>query len=381
MKIVITGGAGFIGSRLVNALHLAGGYYIEVIDCLSPQVHGVDGTDSDLFESIKGKCVFHNQAVENITEWGQYLADCDVLIHLAAETGTGQSMYEIDRYNAVNCVGTAKICEYLMNQKHRVSKLLLSSSRSVYGEGAYTCTDHGRFHPVNRNDVLLKQGCFDPVCPVCGKAVQSTATREDAPVLPASIYALTKYYQERLFDICARSLGVSYFGLRLQNVYGPGQSLRNPYTGILSIFSNLLLNGQPIDIFEDGLESRDFVYIDDVVNALVAAVAYQAPYIGVMNVGAGQKVDVLTVLKHLAANYGVEPNFRISGNYRLGDIRHNYADISAIQQVLGYSPRYDFRAGLAEFCAWVQGQALPAQDYMNSLSELKARGLLVASTS
>lgn len=381
MKIVITGGAGFIGSRLVNALHSAGGYNIEVIDCLSPQIHGVDGTISDLFKSIEGKCVFHHQAVEKIVDWGPYLADCDALIHLAAETGTGQSMYEIDRYNAVNCVGTAKICEYLMNHKHRVSKLLLASSRSIYGEGAYNCADHGLFHPVTRNDALMKQGHFDPVCPACGTTAQSVATREEAPILPASVYALTKYYQERLFDICARSLGISYFGLRLQNVYGPGQSLRNPYTGILSIFSNLLLNGKPIDIFEDGLESRDFVYINDVVSAFIAAVAYQDPYVGVMNVGAGQKVDVLTVLKQLAANYGVEPISTISGNYRLGDIRHNYADISVIQKVLGYSPSYDIRAGLVEFCTWVRGQSLPEQDYVNSLSQLRQRGLLVGSSS
>lgn len=381
MKIVITGGAGFIGSKLVNELYQGSDYHIEVIDCLSPQIHGINVTESELYKSIEGKCLFHRVAVENIVDWSQYLADCDVLIHLAAETGTGQSMYEVNRYNEVNCVGTARICDFLMNQKHTVSKILLASSRSIYGEGAYTCSEHGLFHPLSRNNALMKKGFFDPICPTCGAPSNPTPTREDAPILPFSVYALTKYYQERLFEICARSLGISYYGLRLQNVYGPGQSLRNPYTGILSIFSNLLLNNKAIDIFEDGLESRDFVYVDDVINAFVTAISSQEPHIGLLNIGSGKRVNVISVLNELAKNYDVKPIFKISGNYRLGDIRHNIADIFKAQQTLNFRPKYDFSEGLKEFCVWAQSQAMPDQKYSNSLSELKQRGLLIGSSS
>lgn len=376
MKIVITGGAGFIGSSLVNALYKLENLHLVVIDNLSQQIHGKVPNESSLFLSIKGKCEFHKSRVEDINDWGQYLDDADCLVHLAAETGTGQSMYQIDNYHNVNSLATARMANYISCSNTSLKKVIVASSRSVYGEGAYSCSEHGIFYPQTRDTSLLSRGVFDPVCPICRLVAEPVSTSENAMLNPVSVYALTKLYQERLLSITCDMRDISFYGFRLQNVYGPGQSLSNPYTGILSIFSNLIIHGKPINVFEDGLESRDFVYIHDVVATFIEAITCEHAITGIINVGTGMPIDVLTVIENLEKGLNISSNYSISGSYRSGDIRHNYADLSNLKRIIDTDKFVKFEDGISRFTSWVLDQSLPFQDYEGSLKELKSKGLL-----
>ncbi|GAM59554.1 NAD-dependent epimerase [Vibrio ishigakensis] len=375
MKILITGGAGFIGSRLVESL-FEKGHDLRVIDNLSPQIHGDDPFNSDLFAKIQGKCDFHHQDIAKISDWERFLADVDVLVHLAAETGTGQSMYEIGKYNLVNCQATANIADFIVNNKTKLKNVIVSSSRAVYGEGKYKCLEHGIHYPGARRVSDMERAIFEPLCPVCDSELQMIPTTEESPVSPASIYGLSKYNQEQTLLIACSSIGINTISLRYQNVYGPGQSLSNPYTGILSIFSNRILDGKDINIFEDGLESRDFVYIEDVVQATESAIYNSNGYTGIINVGTGVKTSVLDVLSHLQSNYEKESDFTISGDFRVGDIRHNVADITLLKEKLNFIPKVSFSEGIEKFCKWVSAQNRGVDNYEDSLSEMKDKGLL-----
>jgi dTDP-L-rhamnose 4-epimerase len=227
----------------------------------------------------------------------------------------------------------------------------------------------------------MEGGAFEPVCPDCGKSVSLLATPESAPFMPMSMYGLTKQVQEQAVLLYARTSGINGFGLRYQNVYGPGQSLKNPYTGILAVFSNLARQNQGIEIYEDGLESRDFVYIDDVVEATVRSIEFQGQFVGALNVGYGQATSVMTVAQEIKAFFGSDSTIKVTGAFRMGDIRHNIADVSNLKQILGFVPTVPFKLGLANFLGWAAHQAPEDKAaYLRSVNELAAKGLMGSQT-
>lgn len=375
IKVLITGGAGFIGSNVALKL-IEKGYEVTVLDILSPQIHG-DNPDitSPLYQSIKEKVRFIHGSVTSREDWMKALDGQDTVIHLAAETGTGQSMYEIEKYVNTNIGGTALLLDILTNAKHQVKRVLVAESRAIYGEGKYLCEICGEVYPLDRKDEDMEKGDYECHCPKCGKPIKLVSTTEDSTIHPSSVYGITKQVQGQLVHLVCPTIGVESVSFRYQNVYGPGQSLTNPYTGILSIFSTRIKNHNPINIFEDGLESRDFVYIDDVVDATIKGLEIPEANGYVFNVGTGVATDVLTVAKTLCEKYGIEVPITVSGNYRLGDIRHNYADITLARKILGFEPKWSFADGIAKFAEWVNQQEIQEDKYELSIEEMKKKGL------
>jgi len=372
-NILITGGAGFIGSNLTLRL-IAKGYNVTVMDNLSPQVHE-KGEFSPSYLSIKDKVSFIKGDVRNISDWEKAIQHQHIVVHLAAETGTGQSMYEISQYVEVNVQGTANLLHYLTNFKHSIEKVVVASSRAVYGEGKYFCREHGTVYPNERKEVDMQNGRFDCTCPACGNIVELRATDEDSRLHPASVYGITKQGQEQIVLTVCKSLAIPAIAFRYQNVYGPGQSLSNPYTGILSIFSTQIKNNNEINIFEDGKESRDFVYIYDAVDATILGIESNDITNEVLNVGAGTPVSVMTVAQTLLRKYDSIVACEVTGNFRLGDIRHNYADLTRVRTLLGYEPKYHFDEGISKFVEWVNEQEIKEDNFNKSILEMKEKGL------
>ncbi|WP_214228858.1 NAD-dependent epimerase/dehydratase family protein [Pedobacter sp. B4-66] len=374
-KILITGGAGFIGSNLALKL-INKGYEITVLDNLSPQIHGDTPIEtSPLYKSIKDKVKFIQGTVTSKEDWQQALNGQDVVVHFAAETGTGQSMYEIQKYVDVNINGTAILLDILANQNNKVKKVIIASSRSIYGEGKYKTAEGGVVYPKHRVAAHMDTGDFEVKCSKSSEQLVLMATDEESKIHPSSVYGITKQNQEQMIMTVCPTLGIAPVAFRYQNVYGPGQSLKNPYTGILSIFSTQIKNGNGINIFEDGKETRDFVFIDDVVEATILGIEKSEADGEVFNVGYGTPVDVITVAEELIRNYSVEVPISITGNYRLGDIRHNYADLTKIHKTLGFEPKFNFREGLKLFTDWVNLQEVESDNYAESINEMKTRGL------
>lgn len=375
MKVLITGGAGFIGSNIALKL-LKNGYCVTVLDTLSEQIHGANPeSTSPLYQKIKDKVDFIKGDVNNREDLKKALVDVDYVIHLAAETGTGQSMYEIKKYVDTNIGGTALLLDILTNTEHHVKRVVVAESRAVYGEGKYHCPICGDVYPYERTDENLAKGDFECKCPKCGGEVDLIATTEDSAIHPSSVYGISKQVQGQLVHLVCKSIGVESVSFRYQNVYGPGQSLTNPYTGILSIFSTRIKNGNGINIFEDGKETRDFVYIEDVVDATILGMEVPEANGHVFNVGTGIATDVLTVAKTLCDKYGINVPITVSGNYRLGDIRHNFADITAARQILGFEPKWSFSDGIEQFTNWVNQQEVNEDNYETSIEEMKKKGL------
>lgn len=370
-NILITGGAGFIGSNLSLKL-IEKGYNVTVLDNLSPQIHS---ENSPLFHSIKDKVNFISGTVLCYDDWKKALKDIDVVVHLAAETGTGQSMYEIEKYTDVNIKGTSIFFDILANEQHSIKKILVASSRAIYGEGKYSCEQHGIVYPTERKSIDMENGDFEAKCPICSQSLELMPTDEESKIHPSSIYGITKQVQEQMFMVMGKSLGIPAVAFRYQNVYGAGQSLSNPYTGILSIFSTRIKNGNDITIFEDGLESRDFVYVDDVVEATILGIEKDEANGQVFNVGLGVGIDVLTVANTLVKAYNSNSKIILSGNYRIGDIRHNYADLTKIKERLGFEPKVNFVEGIQRFTTWVNQQKVVEDRYELSIEEMKEKGL------
>ena len=373
--VLITGGAGFIGTRLARRFVNAG-HTVTVLDSLIPQVHGDDPhATSALLRSLDGVADVIEGTVTSSDDLRRALSGAGIVIHLAAETGTGQSMYEIDRYVEANVGGTAKLLDLLTNEQHSVTRMVIASSRSIYGEGSYRTEDGRIVYPPHRADSDMAAGDFEVHMPGEGP-IKIVPTDETAKLHPSSVYGITKQMQESLIMTVAPTIGIEPVALRYQNVYGPGQSLKNPYTGILSIFSTLIRQGKEINIFEDGLESRDFVYIDDVVEATFLAATSPAAVGGVFNVGSGVATTVNEVVAALFEAFGRDVPTRVSGNYRLGDIRHNVADTTRLRTVLDYAPGVPFRNGVARFVEWVLTEPVEGDMYQRSLDEMAARNLL-----
>lgn len=374
-KVLITGGAGFIGSNLALKL-LAKEYEVTVLDNLSEQIHGSNpGITSPLYRSIAGKVNFIKGCVTIRSDWEKAIVGVDAIIHLAAETGTGQSMYEIQKYTDVNIGGTSLMLDILTNTKHSVKKVVVAASRAIYGEGKYLSKEQAAVYPLSRTDDYMSKGDFECKYAGCIEPLQLVGTSEDSKIHPTSVYGITKQVQEQLVMCVCPTIGIAPVAYRYQNVYGPGQSLSNPYTGILSIFSTRIKNGNPINIFEDGKESRDFVYIEDVVDATILGLEKEEANGLSFNVGTGVATDVLTVANTLIEKYGIKVPVTVSGNYRLGDIRHNYADMALANSVLGFHPRWSFSDGIGEFSRWVNDQEIQEDKYEQSIEEMKRKGL------
>jgi dTDP-L-rhamnose 4-epimerase len=373
-NILITGGAGFIGLHLCRGL-LKQGRKVRVLDNFSPQIHSASMLPSDLINQIE----LIKADVRDRDAMKKALTGMDSVVHLAAETGTGQSMYELEHYFSVNVQATAGMLDLLQNDDcgSSLQSIVVASSRAVYGEGAYKCGQHGKVFPDQRDRKCMTSGMFEPVCPICGGLVSIIPTPESAPFMPMSMYGLTKQVQEQAVLLFARMRGINGFALRYQNVYGPGQSLKNPYTGILAVFSNLARQNQQIDIYEDGLESRDFVYIDDVVEATIRSINYSGEFIGALNVGSGQATSVITVAQEIKDYFHSSSAIKVTGAFRMGDIRHNIADASKFEQVLGSMPCVSFKQGLASFLGWAAEQTPEDKSvYLQSVNELATRGLM-----
>lgn len=373
-SILITGGAGFIGTHLARKA-VEVGHSVRILDNLSPQIHG-DHPDY----SPPAGAEFVAGDVTQRSDVEQAIEGIDTIVHLAAETGTGQSMYEVERYYRVNVQGTALLFDVLANRSHGVSNVVLGSSRSVYGEGAYLCrscepTGARRF-PQARGPDQLASHQWNSRCPECDAQMEPVATREDDRLDPASIYAATKLAQEELVRVACRAQGIAHTILRFQNVFGEGQSLRNPYTGILSIFSTRIRLGQSLPIFEDGEETRDFVHIEDVANALLRATERPVSSGATLNVGSGRPMSIINVARLLKQIMGSDIDPHVTGEYRVGDIRHNFADIGALEKILGFRPGVSLEVGMRRFAEWVQTQPVPEDLLDRANAELKARKLM-----
>jgi dTDP-L-rhamnose 4-epimerase len=373
MKILITGGAGFIGSHLANRL-VFDKHHVMVLDSFSRKIHGVPYTNSSLVRSLSRSVSVRKGDIRHFTEIRRALVSADTVVHFAAETGTGQSMYKIRHYYDTNVQGTAALCECLVSDKHQVKKIVLASSRAVYGEGAYTCATCGVVFPDGRTEQDCVAGIFNPRCPLCQAIAKSVPTAETAAIKPSSIYAASKYSQEQLLTVTCRAIGIPLVILRYQNVYGAGQSLINPYTGILAIFSNLVRQRLPIDIFEDGMESRDFINILDATEATATSVVEREVRDVVINIGSGAAITVLEIARLVKKYLGGSSAMNITGNYRIGDIRHNVADIATAKRLLGFAPKVSIDNGIRSFCAWVKNQKIPCDRFSASIAEIRKSG-------
>lgn len=375
MNILITGGLGFIGANLASSINELSNHKIRLFDNLSAQIHGViPVVDNRLINARNIEIVRGD--ICNKTAVAAALDGIDAIVHLAAETGTAQSMYQIAHYNDVNNQATAQMLDFLANNRHQVKKIVLASSRSIYGEGAYRCHKHGDVYPGARSAAQLKDQRWEPLCPICGEVILAIPTPESARPSPASIYAATKYAQEDLIRIAGDSLGIGTAILRFQNVYGAGQSLNNPYTGILSIFSTRIRRGMSLPIFEDGLESRDFIHVSDVVRAIQLALDSDAANSNTFNVGAGEPTSVLDIANMLVDVFNGKVRPEVTGQYRLGDIRHCYADLSKIRSRLNFAPQMSLQRGIEEFASWVLSQPLPEDGLDKANEELKKRKMM-----
>jgi len=357
MNVLITGGAGFIGLNLTRSL-LKSGYNLTLLDNFSPQIHnGQTELPDDIrphVKLIRGD-IRDKDSVVRATENQQ------IIIHLAAETGTGQSMYAVHQYESVNVGGTAVLFDALINNpSHKVEKIILASSRAVYGEGRYQCSTHDIVYPSSRVNTDLSIGLFQPRCPFCQTFCTSLPTMETNPYQPVSFYGLTKQHQEETMKFFAKTMGIQVVALRYQNVYGPGQSLQNPYTGILAIFTNLAIENKPISVFEDGKPSRDFVYVEDVVKATKRCISQKisgSTFLQ-LNVGSGINTTIHQVATSICQLLGSRSAITVTEQYRIGDIRHNVADLTKIKSLLGYEPTWNFDSGLEKFLTWSQQQPI-----------------------
>ncbi len=372
-KVLVTGGAGFIGSYLVEAL-VEKGYGVRVFDSLEPQVHG-EGRQVPEYLSPGAELVIGD--VRDRSALKAALAGIDIVFHYAAAVGVGQSMYEIRRYVEANTLGGATLLDILAEERHHVRKLIVASSMSIYGEGKYGCDTCGVAYPQLRSDEQLRQRRWEMRCPSCDEEMRPLPTDEGKPLHPTSIYAVTKRDHEEMFLCFGRAYGIPAVALRFFNVYGPRQALSNPYTGVAAIFSSRLLNAQPPMIYEDGLQSRDFVHVSDIARASMLSMERDEGDYEVFNVGTGRPLTILAIAQALIdklAEGQIEP--QIVGKYRRGDIRHCFADIGKITDKLGFVPQVKFEDGVSDLISWVREQE--AADRFHLVDrELKEKDLIV----
>ena len=375
-EILVTGGAGFIGSHLVDAL-VDRGHTVRVLDSLDPQVHGPDRESPDLIaEHVRaGRVEFQRADIRDSGAVARALEGVEVVYHQAAAVGVGQSMYRIEDYVDVNSRGGAVLLEAIVERRDQLRKLVVASSMSIYGEGKYRCEEHGEVSPPLRSDEQFARGDWEMHCPHCDRIVEALPTDESKPLQPTSVYAVTKRDHEELFLSVGRAYDIPTVALRYFNVYGPRQSLNNPYTGVAAIFISRLLNGNPPLVFEDGLQSRDFVHVRDIVQANLKALDRSEADYGVFNIGTGRSLSLMEMLDALRDRLG-GPEPELVGRFRKGDIRHCFADITRARERLGYEPTMRFEDGIGDLAAWAREQE--AEDRVDQAkAELDAAGLTV----
>jgi dTDP-L-rhamnose 4-epimerase len=369
--VLVTGGAGFIGSHAVDGF-VATGRQVRVLDSLEPQVHGGgEGHRNPEAEYVVGS-VLDREVVK------QALDDVGAVVHLAAQVGVGQSMYDLGRYVGDNCLGTAVLLEAIAERRDRISTLVVASSMSIYGEGLYTCDACGLDDAhVTRSHAALEAREWEPHCSRCESAARPLPTPESKRLACDSVYAVSKRDQEEMCLVFGRAYGIRTVALRFFNTYGPRQSLSNPYTGVAAIFAGRLLNGRQPVVFEDGLQSRDFVHVQDVADAVVKAVDVADVGDVALNIGTGTPTTILDVARVLAEELDLALEPEIDGRFRSGDIRHCYADISAARSTLGYVPRVSFDDGMRDLISWIRSESPVATDRTEaSTTELLTRGLV-----
>jgi len=369
VKVLVTGGAGFIGSHLVDRL-VAAGHAVRVLDSLEPQVHGA---------APSRPAYLHREAelvVGDVRDRGAVAASLEgieVVFHQAAAVGVGQSMYEIERYVSTNTLGAAVLLEALVERRTQLRRVVVASSMSLYGEGLYTDVDGKAAAPATRPDAQLEGRDWEPV-DTAGRALAAVPTPETKPLSPTSVYAVTKRDHEELFLSIGRAYGIPTVALRYFNVYGTRQALSNPYTGVIAIFCARLLNGKPPLVYEDGLQSRDFIHVSDVAAANLLAMEAEAAVGHVYNVGTGRATTVLEIADTLARELGVAIRVEVTGRFRAGDIRHCFADVAAIEHELGFRAAVELGEGLRGLLGWLRTQRA-VDRVADARAELESRGL------
>ena len=371
-NVLVTGGAGYIGSHLVDALVLRG-YNVVVLDSLVPQVHRSGTWPSYANPKVR----YVRGDVRDRAVFEPLVLASEAVVHFAAAVSIGQSMYEIDRYVDVNTRGTALLLDILVNTTHHVEKVIVASSIGVYGEGAYHCTTCGPVAPGIRSDAQMGAKDWEQRCPACGAPVVSVPTPEDKALYRDNIYSMTKYHQEEMVLLIGKTYGIPAVAPRFFNVYGPRQSLSNPYAGVAAIWISRLMNGKAPVVFEDGGQLRDFVSIHDVVACLTLMLETPgADYLPV-NVGSGTTVTILDIARMLQRLLGstIEPDVTNVG--RTFDVRHNTADIARARETLGFEPTVSLEQGFTELIEWAKTTPDVAVDFFDkALDELKAKGLV-----
>jgi len=368
-KTLVTGGAGFIGSHLVDAL-IEQGHQVRVLDALVSQVHAAGPP-----EFLNPKAEFLRGDICDRALIQRALDGVSIVFHQAAEVGVGQSMYEMERYVRANTLGTAILLEEIVARRKGINKVVVASSMSVYGEGAYTCPKCGPQSPKLRSSEQLAKHDWELHCENCGTALKPAPTTEEKPIFPTSVYAISKQDQEQLCLVVGRSYGVPTVALRYFNVYGQRQALSNPYTGICAIFSSRLLNDQAPIIFEDGEQTRDFVHVSDIVQANLRAMEPRDGDYETINIGTGVPTSVNQIAKMLAEGLSKRIPAQIVGKFREGDIRHCIADISKARKLLGYKPAVSLQNGMPELLAWVRQQRASDRTAL-ATQELETRNLV-----
>ncbi len=374
MKILITGGAGFIGKWVVEKLPPQ--VEIVIVDSLDQQVHAAL---QEFSPELLGRAKCIQADIRDIDSYGQAAEGTDVVIHLASQTGTGQSMYELSKYVQHNVDGTARLLELISSFKEKPRRIILSSSRAVYGEGAFT-DGHEYYYPRGRYLSHLQKSIWE-VCTQEGKLLSPLAMREAQVPNPTSVYGLTKLWQEQLIQNYCQSQAIEALIFRFQNVYGPKQSLGNPYTGIIGIFTNAIAQTNSVELFEDGLMTRDFVFVGDVAAAIVKSIANETMKSAVINIGSGQPTTLKELTEIIAQLIGQQPKINISGRFRVGDIRHAVADMSEYKAQLGEWNPTSLESGLKQYLDWYLSQedstSANAAHLNASLAEMEQNGLLL----
>ncbi|HPM43616.1 MAG TPA: SDR family NAD(P)-dependent oxidoreductase [Candidatus Omnitrophota bacterium] len=367
-RVLVTGGAGFIGSHLVDEL-ITKGHKVTVLDIFEPQVHLGKRP-----KYLNKKAEYIKGDVRKVSDLKRALGGVDVVFHLAAQVGVGQSMYEIGRYIDHNTHGTAILMDHIIHNRGKVRKVVVASSMSIYGEGSYNCVKCGYAEPVSRTDGALKKRNWEYACRGCGSILKPVGTSEEKTLRATSIYAISKKDQEEIVLTVGKAYKLPSVALRFFNVYGPRQSLSNPYTGVCAIFSSRIKNGNPPLVYEDGNQSRDFVNVRDIVSALTLVMDTPKADYGYFNVGTGKATSILQVADTLSRLYGAEPKVIVKNQFRAGDIRHCFADISKIRAI-GFRPSVNFKDGMRELVEW--GKCEDAVDMVKKadlqLSQLKLK--------
>jgi dTDP-L-rhamnose 4-epimerase len=368
-NVLVTGGAGFIGSFIVDEL-VNKGHKVTVFDNLTEQVHQ-GKMPSYLNQSAK----FVKGDVNDYDSFKKAVLESDVVFHEASAVGVGQSMYEIRHYVQDNVMGTANLMHMVANEHHHLKKILVAASMSSYGEGSYLCPNCGVVYPELRTEQQMSKSQWEPVCSKCRTVLKPIPTPEDKPLKQNSIYAITKSTQEQMVLTVGKAYNVPSVSLRYYNVYGPRQSLSNPYTGVAAIFMSRIKNGNQPIVFEDGLQTRDFISVHDIARANVMAMESKNADYEAFNVGSGTPMTIKSIAETLAKLYGKSIKPDVTGKFRKGDVRHCFADISKIKSRLGFEPKVSFEDGMKELAEWSEKeQAVDMVEKANA--ELRQRKLI-----